>query len=607
MPNAPATAARGSPHGVRIAASLAALSAVLAASAQTLSPGEVRINSHPYQPQPPVLRTESRLVRVEVVVRGSRGHAVAGLTKDDFALFDSGHRRDISTFSVETSGVARPPAPTTSTASTGVSGKPGTTQQVPGPSRWIGLFFDDINTPSSDLVRAKIAAKRFISEATRSGERVGVFTTSQGEILPFTTDAGAVLQSVTTIQSHRRMSAAGLSGCPRITPYQAYLIAEGDPATIQAKVVEACNCYGQGAYSGCDTRSVIASEISRDSPGAATVVAQGRAIWNQTVVVTETTLDAVHAAIGQLAQAPGKRILLFASSGFLSGGLEPEEREIMDEALGAHVTIDSLDSKGLYAEQPGGPQGEPAHGPSGPGSELVILNNMESLGDQLESEDYAMADFAEGTGGLLFRNDNDLDLGFRDLGLAPTIAYVLGFPPAEDGRYHKIKVKVEKKKAAHDFIQALPGYFAPTKKAAEASEAAPKGKIDAEVSGTDERNDFPVSVSAEPAGGAKGQHGIHVLMHVDISKLPFEEKGGRHDEQLTFVVALFDEGNKFVTGKAADMDFALKRDSLERFSKSGITGELSLEAPPGNYRLRAVVEEAVTGKISATSEEVRIE
>lgn len=85
-------------------------SIILIAAAQTLSPGEVRIRSGPYRPQSQVLRAESRLVRVEVVVRDSRGHAVAGLTKDDFALYDSGHPRDISEFTVERSDVASPSA-----------------------------------------------------------------------------------------------------------------------------------------------------------------------------------------------------------------------------------------------------------------------------------------------------------------------------------------------------------------------------------------------------------------------------------------------------------------------------------------------------------------
>jgi len=467
MSNTPGYAIRKPVAVVLFAGALA-----LIAVAQTLSPGEVRIRSGPYRPESQILRAESRLVQVEAVVRDNRGRAVGGLTKDDFAILDSGHSRDIAEFSVETSNVASPSATTTSTAPPGVSGTPDTAKRVASQARWIGLFFDDINTPSGDLVRAKIAARRFISEATQGGERIGVFTTSQGQILPFTTNTSAVLKAMTTVQSHQRVSAAGLSGCPRITPYEAYLIVNNDPATTQAKLIEACSCPGENNDAGCQvndttntmtTTSVGITQMPPDLRAVlGQVIAQAQGTWSQARLVAQTTLDAVRAAIGQLAQAKGNRILLFASSGFLSGDLGPEEHQIMDEALRADVAIDSLDSKGLYAEQPGGPQGEPSHAsPSGPGAELVMMHEMESLGDQLENEDYAMADFAEGTGGLLFRNNNDLDLGFRELGLAPEYAYMLGFPPDEDGKYHKIKVKL--KNGDHDFIQARPGYFAPTK------------------------------------------------------------------------------------------------------------------------------------------------
>lgn len=51
----------------------------------------------------------------------------------------------------------------------------------------------------------------------------------------------------------------------------------------------------------------------------------------------------------------------------------------------------------------------------------------------------------------------------------------------------------------------------------------------------------------------------------------------------------------------------LKPETFERFSKSGIDGGMSLEAPPGTYRLRVVVEEAMRGEMSAVSRNVQIQ
>ena len=120
------------------------------------------------------------------------------------------------------------------------------------------------------------------------------------------------------------------------------------------------------------------------------------------------------------------------------------------------------------------------------------------------------------------------------------------------------------------------------------------------------RSDFPFVVSEVPSTANSGTRKLSVQTHVDIRKLPFKLQNDRHVEMLTFVAALFDAQGKMIAGKEAQMQFALKPESFKRFSKIGISGDMSLEAPPGAYRLRVVVEEALDGEISATIRPVHI-
>ena len=574
--------------------------------AQTLTPGEVRISSRPYHPQSQGLRRESRLVQIEVVVRDINGRPVGGLTKDDFLVLDSGRPRDIFEFSVETSSEpslspAKPKSPTPPAASPTqpASVQPVSPTAAPYIPRWIVLFFDDINTLPGDLAHAKIAAKRFIKEAGISGDRIAVFTSSGGQILDFTHATDAVLEATAQVESHHRMSPGGAAPCPRITAYEAYQIMNNDSNALVAKVDEACQC------TGVQTCGSIRFEGTVDLTGGSgllqsvieSVKEQAQATWNQARLASQDSLDVIQASIARLAQMPGKRLLLLASSGFFTFDLDETKDQIVNEAVRASVVINSIDSKGLYAEAPVRPINEPVESVEFPVQTLIY--ETQSLGDRLDSEDSAMARFAESTGGLLYRNNNDLDYGFRELGLVPAYAYELGISPDEDGKYHTIKVKLNNVK--HDFIQARPGYFAPTK-AGSAPTAA--DKVDAEMLGSDERSDFPVTVRGVPGTEKSGAKGVSVDARVDISKLPFEKQKDRRDEKLTFIAGLFDPQGKFITGKEAEMELALKQDSFERFSKSGITGAMSLEAPPGNYRLRVVVEEAVKGEMSATAQNV---
>jgi VWFA-related protein len=578
---------------------------------QTLSPGEVRLSSRPYV-LGATLRAESHLVQLEVVVRDSHGRAVRGLTKDNFAVFDAGNKRDLSAFSVDTlnppvntspsSGSPSPDVPAPPTATAPMLQAPNLTS-----GRWIVLLFDEINTVPGDLAHAKIAASRFVKEATASGDHIALFTTSGAGSLSFTSDSTVVLKAITNIQSHPRMSPGGLSSCPRITPYEANQIVNGDPMAMQAKVLEACRC-GPSAdmcrYLETLSPSDLSSPISHNGMAVDLiegVKSQAEATSSLTRQIGEATLESIHASVEYLSKAPGlgNRMLLLVSSGFLSGMLEERQDAIINEALHAGVVINSLDAKGLYAEAPGRPINESAEVDL-PVSTAIF--EIRSLGDRLDSLDSPLARFAESTGGQLFRNNNDLDFGFYQLGVLPACTYLLGFTPPEDGKYHKIKVEL--RNTSHDFVQVRPGYFAPTAGAIE--QRSPKEKIDTLMRGSGEKTDLPSTVSEKVGMASSGGPQLTIQTHVDIQKLSFDLQKDRHVQKLTFVAALFDPQGNFVTGKQADMELALKTESFDRYSKTGVNGVMQLEAPPGTYRLRIVVQEAMHGAITTTSKELRI-
>jgi len=588
----------------------------LTSAGQTLSPGEVRFHSRLYIREP-TISLETRLVQLEVVVRDSRGRVVTGLTRDDFSVYDSGKPRELTAFSADTSSPNR----ASSSSNSQAAAKTRTTDSAPAmqssaPSaisangRWIAVLFDDLNTPVGDLAHAKIASKRFVKEATASGDHIAVFTTSAGRSLEFTGDTAAILAAVATVQSHPGTAPGGLAQCPRITAYDAYRIVSNDPTVMKAKVSEACHC---GGGPSCDVESLPDNEILSPRIGGAyggagtlssvvdSVRAQAQQTWDQAHMASRATLDAVKSTLHELAPMPGRRMLLFASSGFLSGTLDEEQDAIVNEALRAGVVINSLDAKGLYAEAPGGPINESNELTEIPVSSTVF--QIESLGDRLDSVDSALARFAESTGGLLFRNNNDLDLGFYRLGVLPECTYLLAFSPAEDGKYHRVKVKV--KNARHEFTQVRPGYFAPGK--ASSMPTTSSRKIDAAVRGSDLLTDLLATDRESLKSTGLSTREVTIQMHVDLQRLTFLHQNNRHVEKLTFVNALFDLQGNFVTGKEADMELALKPETFELLSKSGINGVMSLDAPPGMYRLRVVVQEAVHGNMSATSKNIQIQ
>ncbi len=76
-----------------------------------------------------------------------------------------------------------------------------------------------------------------------------------------------------------------------------------------------------------------------------------------------------------------------------------------------------------------------------------------------------LEELADGTGGIFFHNNNDIDEGFKRVAASPEYSYTLAFSPHDvkfDGRFHKLKVEVND--GSNLTVQARKGYYAPKKK-----------------------------------------------------------------------------------------------------------------------------------------------
>lgn len=95
----------------------------------------------------------------------------------------------------------------------------------PPRSRFLALCFDDLHLAPASLTHVKDSAERFVQTRLAPGDRVAVVTTSRSQDSTFTGDVAA---------------------CPRISPYDAYQIANDmDPGNqvLNAKMAECKACY----------------------------------------------------------------------------------------------------------------------------------------------------------------------------------------------------------------------------------------------------------------------------------------------------------------------------------------------------------------------------
>lgn len=553
---------------------------------------QIRAGASAYTLTPVVIRAQTNLVPLEVVVRHSDGTVIAKLPKDRFWLSDDGQPQTITTFleidrSPELAGGSQPGLPAAAAVN------------APALPRTVALWFDDVNTQNRDLQQARNGALRFLRQARDPGDRIGVFTASGAVTLSFTRDSAALLKAVGAIRAHPRASEIGLrESCPRITPFEAYEIAVLRlPSAEQAAQAEACGPQASmDSTAGMGALNPRVRTLPFGTGGA--ITAQAEATWELTRIISQSTLDDLRAVLAALSTQPGKRILLMASSGFLTETLGNEEDDLVKSALHDQIVINALDAEGLYTEEAARPLGQESDA-----GILPLITFFYEFTSQLDAHQEAedvMVTLAQATGGLYFHNNNDLTLGFERLGLEPPVVYELAFSPAAmppDGQFHTLDVKLTPPvKGA--VIQARRGYFDPPPLTAV---AALQSAIDAAMRSTAGASGLPAQIKPEPGPGRIGVH-----IEVDVARLPFIKRGGRERQLLIATAGLFTPAGQWVTGEQGILNLALDSRHYQQFRRTGLGSTLKLAAAPGTYRLRVVVGEAGAGKFSAYTRTVTI-
>ncbi len=559
---------------------------------------QIRASARDYIPPQVRLVVRSELVPLEVVVRNPHGLSVGGLKQSDFEILDQGKPREIAAFSIETREAA--PAAVPAAPSAAAKSPASVPAAAAAPPRATLLFFDDLHVAPAELRRTQGAARRFIRDGLAPGARVAVFAASEGLVLDFTANADALTTAIEKLRSHPRISGNGFQSCPRITPYQAYLIANNlDQSALLAAVQEAQQCE----YTDPNDRhrGPINSGPTATDPNTIAVRAQASDTWEQARRDSLNSFAAVDTALAVLARVPGTRVLLLVSTGFLSGLLEEEMDATINRAIHAGIVINALDAKGLWAEPPGRPFGE-GHMDGFP--LLTFAFELQTIGSRNDAMDAVLAEAASATGGLFFHNSNDLAGGFSQLAAVPETTYLLAFrPDPEDaaGTYHKLKVRL----TAHNgyYVQTRPGYFAPSEGPTE-TKTAPS-PLDRQALAADVLTEIPIHLDTRLDQSKPAQPEVALAIHVDVSRLKFVKRNGRHLQKLVFIGALLDDRGNMVAAKEGVVDFALKKETLPRLTASGLNASLSLAAPPGAYRVRVVVEDAY-GKMGSLNQTIEV-
>jgi VWFA-related protein len=564
------------------------LTAILATACGLESPGQQPAEQEMTTTNVPfTLKVERNEVPVRVIVRDADGRPVRNLTKGDFQILDDGKPQVITQFSAEGPPATPVSAPVAEKAGAGIKPSAAAPQVA---NRFVALYFDDLVMKFEDIARVREAAEKYLQTSIQPADRVALYTSSGQGNLDFTADHDKLEEALL------RLHPVGLFGptaldCPDLSDYEAYLIDEAnDPTALEIATQKVIDCQCGGDPANCympDQKAKMAAKMR----------------WMAAQQQELTSLRGLQGLVRRLSVMPGQRVIVFVSRGFISQRQTQMISQIIDRAVRAGVVVNSLDVRGLYTLIPGGDASERGH--VLPGPLLGQLDQIQMSAAQQDAD--VMAEMADGTGGVFFQNNNDMNAGFRTVGALAEFSYVLIFSPSElkpNGKYHKLKVSLAGDLRASNFkVQARRGYFAPS--AAQNLAKAGEQEIEDAVFSRDELNSSSIRIGTRFFKSSPTEARVTIVAHLDPQGLTFRTESDRHVDDVIFVTVIFDINGNYVQGVKKSLAMHLRDVSLEKVRANGISMASDFKVAPGTYLVREVVRDE-GGVISSMNDTVEI-
>ena len=494
-------------------------------SVASARPTNVDSGAQATDPPAPIFRSRSEAVVVDVVVTDSKGHAIPGLTTEDFNVNEDGATQKISFFEEHSVADTRQTTRPNFERSPNIFSNVSNTSQ---PDSATLILLDVLNTPAQDQASAREALIRYIKKKPKNESfALCVLAGPLRLIRGFTTDEKELLLAM---QDRRSKPSASF-------------ISQMDSTSL-------------ALIRTAEQRFNNPFDVSR----SVTVAAAGleRTLEDQQLSQDDMRTYLTIAAFGDLARymagVPGRKKILWLSAAFplgrfatehgLDSGSLHQQRDFvrlvsktMNLLASAHVSVFPVDVRGVTAngttdiasvtplpqDLPNSPltspfgTGAPIQvGGGGPGTNTAaqglvndhpapmngfVARNFEDSARR-NSEHTAMDLVAEQTGGKAFYGSNDIEDALHTIVEQGADYYTISYTPSNrkyDGRFRTIRVNVAGRKYR---VSHRSGYYAEDpKRLPESSDAIVRNLSQAGMThGAPESRQIPFEVRLVPVG-----------------------------------------------------------------------------------------------------------
>ena len=523
-----------------------------------------------------ILRVTTHLVVVNVVVHDRKGAPVAGLTRDDFKVFDGGKEEKISVFSVEQRralhGPLEPLPP--DVFSNRIARQGGT------PTSVAVILLDSIETNFEDAAFVRQQLIKFLSQL-QPLDRVALYVLGErlSVIQDFTDDPAPLLEAL------QRYS--GPTGPLSSSGVQDQALKGGSLGLSGSAALAAARLD-----TGLHSFAYVSQRVSTLEYGRLRIV-----------------LSAFEDISRRLSGLPGHKALIWITGTISPPGDFPHlfdgdvrlfcthwpglSKEIMQTAEAvkqADLAVYPVNARGLVAnpdyEATRRAPASPAFGiPSSPIQTLWGIN-LVNLG---------MHYIAQQTGGRAFYNTNDVKSALRTALDDSEITYTLGYYPSHgqwDGRYRSIKVRVDMQGVE---VRHRQGYFASPANEVSVEKKDRTAMLKEAALNPLEATKVGVTVRVRPFKSTNGGYKIEINVSPDLNDLTFQQVNGRWTGLLDVLAGQYSKQGRSLGGTTKTIEQDMTNATYQEVMRKGLVIGFYQDVAKPAEEVRVVVRDGLTG------------
>jgi len=573
--------------------------------------------------QVPTIRTTTREVVLDVIVRDNHHHAVADIRPGEIEVFEDGVKQKINAFrnvqGTEQLQLERKLA--NGIAVENPAEKASSSQPTRAPANtlhelnFVSVVFAQI--APLDLEFAREAVLDFLESNNLPNTYVTIYRLDRGlsVVQPYTADRKLLTQAVDS--ATKGLSGTGGFGSSAVTASSINTQIQATELTTLAAPTTSSSQAAIAFQKMLNPLPDIAIDPlwARNTASQDASVAINNALETQARLATGIrfaeslsngmdTMDALRQLVRAQAKLPGRKVVLYLADGLT---LPVGRRDVVSSVIGyanqTEVSFYTVDTRGLSTESP---LAEPLANQARVGAESSV-NKLSPRMGHLEDDDIqltvssnkqlAMVELAEATGGFAVTNTNQIALPMQRVMEDIRTHYEVAYTPAAtnyDGHFRKIEVRIAR---PHVTVQTRSGYFAVPELNGEPLQPFEMAALKA-MNLHPNPNLFPYDTALLRFRPKPSSADYEMAFDVPVSSLRVVTDAKTGDGHVRFsVVALIHKQNGEVVGKVSrDLVRQISHADLARVESERILYAEPIELPAGHYEIDTAVTDNLAEK-----------